>query len=415
MIKNPLQYSQTKENHMKIRGKHLIVLLSVCGIIASGVGLLTNTAGLFFTPVAEELHLERGAVSLTLTISNLFYALGGVMAGKVIHEKNFRLCAVAFTAMLAGATFLMAFAQNVLALYLGSALRGLSGGMLGFVLATTVLNAWFAKNNGLATSIAMSTSGIVSALFSPLLSSLITHYGWRFGYIFTGILMIIMNLPLIFLLSSLTPETEEAQASGKEQPAGKRDAQLVKINRMLLVMVFLFAFLGCAVTALPQHFPAIALSYGMPETTGALMLSTCMLANTFGKIIFGILSDHLGTEKSILLYAFLMIFGLVLLLVMRSSFFILISAILIGLSYSLGTVGVVMLTKDTFSAEGYGRAYPVISLGGTVGNALYSSFIGFLYDASGSYTLPVILTLGFGAVAIAATIFCEAKRVSYSN
>lgn len=395
---------------MKIRGKHLLVLLSVCGMIASGVGLLTNTAGLFFTPAAQELHLERGTVALTLTVSNLLYAFGGVMVNRVITERNFRFCAVVFTGMLAGATVLMGSADNIVVLCLASAVRGFAGGMLGFVLATMILNAWFEKNNGLATSIAMSTSGIAGALFSPLISSLITQYGWRMGYVFTGLLMVVMNLPVIFLLPSLRPQTEKTQSCIEEQRVIMNDEQPLKINRTLFVMVFLFAFLGCAVTALPQHFPAIALSYGMNEVAGALMLSACMLANTFGKIIMGFLSDHIGSEKSILLYAFGMMAGLILLLVVRNMAALLISAVLIGLSYSLGTVGTVMLIKDTFSSEGYTRTYPVISLGGTIGNALYSSAIGFLCDVSGSYVLPLILSLCFGSVVVISTVFCRWKR-----
>ncbi len=40
---------------MKIGGRHLLTLVSMCGLLATGVGLVTNVAGLFFTPKAEEL------------------------------------------------------------------------------------------------------------------------------------------------------------------------------------------------------------------------------------------------------------------------------------------------------------------------------------------------------------------------
>lgn len=101
---------------MKIRGKYLIVLLSVCGIIASGVGLLTNTAGLFFTPVAGDLWLERGTSALTLTVSNLAYATGGMFTTRIITEKSLRISAVLLTAVLSVSPVWMAAAQNALTL-----------------------------------------------------------------------------------------------------------------------------------------------------------------------------------------------------------------------------------------------------------------------------------------------------------
>ena len=394
---------------MKNRGTKLIVLLAVCGIIASGIGLMTNVAGLFFTPVADDMHLERGTVALTLTISNLVYAIGGIFTSRLITEKNFHRSALILTALLGGSTILMASAQNIMFLYLCNAVRGFAGGVLGFVLATTILNAWFQESNGLATSLAMSVSGINGALFSPLLSSLINAHGWRTGYVFTGILMILFNLPLIFLLPSLRPQSD-SHSSRLQKENGNQVSEKVFVNYFLFVMVFLFAFLGCAVTALPQHFPAIAESFHAGTSVGAMMLSVSMLANTFGKIIMGFLTDHIGAKHSILLYALLTGTGCILLLVIRIPSVMLISAVLIGLSYSLGTVGVVMLTKATFGEKGYGKTYPVISFGGTVGNALYSSVIGYLYDGSGNYNLTLLLTAVFIGFTFISTFVCYSEK-----
>ena len=80
-----------------------------------------------------------------------------------------------------------------------------------------------------------------------------------------------------------------------------------------------------------------------------------------------------------------------------------VSALVFGLVYSLGTVGVVMITKDTFGLENYSRTYPKISLAGTIANALFSSVIGFMYDMSGNYVstlLMMIVMLGLNTFII---------------
>ena len=61
-----------------LRGKYLLVLVAMCGMIATSLGILTNTAGLFFSPVSEDFGTGVGNVSLTLTICNLAYAASGM-------------------------------------------------------------------------------------------------------------------------------------------------------------------------------------------------------------------------------------------------------------------------------------------------------------------------------------------------
>ena len=158
-------------------------------------------------------------------------------------------------------------------------------------------------------------------------------------------------------------------------------------------MAIVYSFLACGATALPQHFPGIAGSYNMAASVGALMLSICMIANSAGKIVLGALGDKLGSRTSLLLYCALTIAAAAILLTVHATFAMYVGAALFGLVYSLGTVGVVMITKDTFGLENYSRTYPTISLAGTIANALFSSLIGFMFDASGSYATTLIMML----------------------
>jgi MFS family permease len=131
----------------------------------------------------------------------------------------------------------------------------------------------------------------------------------------------------------------------------------------------------------------------MAASVGALMLSICMIANSTGKIVLGALGDKLGSRTSLLLYCALTIAAAAILLTVHATFAMYVGAALFGLVYSLGTVGVVMITKDTFGLENYSRTYPTISLAGTIANALFSSLIGFMFDASGSYATTLIMML----------------------
>lgn len=40
--------------------KQLFVLVVCCCIVAASIGMLTNSAGVFFTPIAEDLGVGKG-------------------------------------------------------------------------------------------------------------------------------------------------------------------------------------------------------------------------------------------------------------------------------------------------------------------------------------------------------------------
>ena len=73
-----------------IKGRYLMVLLAMCGLVASSIGILTNTAGLYFSPIASELGSSTAAVNLTLTISNIMFAAAGMVSAGTINGKNFK-------------------------------------------------------------------------------------------------------------------------------------------------------------------------------------------------------------------------------------------------------------------------------------------------------------------------------------
>jgi len=394
--------------------RYILVLISMCGLIASSVGLTTNIAGLFFTPVAEEFGILKGSVSLTLTICNIVFAIGGLIAPKLLNEKSIKKLIMIGTLTIVLSTAGLGITNDIILMYVLNAIRGFAGGLLGFVLVTMVINNWFVASVGLATSIAMSCSGLSGALFSPIISNVIESAGWRTGYFVVAILMLVLNLPAILFLPSLTPEAKGLDPYGghaKVKPSSSSDQEAAQpISKMLMVLVFLFACMACAATALPQHFPGISGSYAMAESVGAMMLSVCMVANSLGKIIFGAMADRLGARVSIMIYSALAMASVIIMWLIHIPAMMTIGACFYGLVYTLGTVAVVMVTKDMFGLANYGQTYPIFSLGGTLANAVFSSVIGFIYDFSQSYVPTLLLMLAMLGVNVIIIIVSYAKK-----
>ena len=405
---------------MKIKGTYLLVLVAMCGLIASGVGLVTNVAGLFFDPVAQEIGVSKGQVSLMLTICNICFALGGMLTPALMKSRNPKPLLICATAVLAASTAALSLCHGIMIMYALCVLRGLAAGVIGMVFATTVLGNWFEEGLGLVTSIAFGCSGIAGAIFSPIMSGVIAGAGWRGGYLVTAVLTVLLNLPAILFLPAVEPSMcgQKALGAGSGAKSAKGTPQRKvgvgsvagnAISGVLFALVLAYSILCSGITALPQHFPGIAESFGL-GATGATMLSLCMIANTGGKVLLGILVDKIGARLSILGYCVAVLVGLLLMLFVHGPISMVVAAVLFGLCYALATVGISMTARDVFGDANYTRVYPTFSLGGNFANAIFSSVIGFMYDFSGGYLLPLWVMLIMTVASAATIVVAYAKK-----
>ena len=378
-----------------LKGKYLLLLIAMCGLMAGSGGLTVNVAGLFFNPISEELGIGRGDVSLGMTICNLVASFAGLAIAKVIRSDNFKRAVTIGSGVTVASTVLLGLCSSVLPMYLLHAVRGLSTGFVGMILVTMMINSWFQANNGLITSIAMGFSGLASAVFSPVLSAVIQSSGWRMTYFVSAVLIALFSVPVIVFPIGLRPEDagtvpygEAPERKGQPHPAKAPEP----IAKDMFVLVLLYALLSGALPTVVQHLPGIASSYALPASVGAIMLSVGMIANTGGKLLLGFLIDRIGTRLSVLFSCAAVAAGIFCVMTMHSAAGMMAGAALIGLSYSIMTVGHVMMIRDVFGAANYGLVYPKTSLGVTLTYASCSTLIGFVYDLFGSY-MPILYAM----------------------
>lgn len=375
------------------------VLVVCCCIVAASIGMLTNSAGVFFTPIAEDLGVGKGAVSMSLTLANIAYAFGGLMTVKVIHENNFKKMVFLFGTVYAISTALLSIAQSVILLYVFSLIRGASTGIAGMVLVTILINNHYKEGVGFATSIALGFSGIAGALLSLVFSWMIGIAGWRLTYVVEGILAFLLYLPCIVGPVSLNNRIKEDAVESKDTTTSTTGV----VPLPIFVLVCAYTFLIASVTALPQHFPSLAST----AAVGSLMVSVTMVMNTAGKIILGAISDKIGAEKALEGYGVLVVIGLVILVVCKSHpIFSIVGAVLVGLVYAMSAVGAVLLSQNLFR-ESYNAYYPKVSLVGTISNALFTTAVGFVYDIANSYDPALWLAALFAIIAIGTLVYAN--------
>lgn len=291
------------------------------------------------------------------------------------------------------------------------ALTGLSSALFSIVPLTMIINNWFVKKHGLATSIVFGFSGLAGSLCSPILTAVISSSSWQVAYIVKAAIILGLCLPAIVYPFNLDPQDEDLKPYGFEYTQGENEAVSTKPISFAFASIgflsfFVFGMMASCITSVTQHFPGFAQSVGFDASLGALLLSAGMVGNIVFKIVIGVLSDRLGALKATLVTLLINMAGIFLLLTGLSSGILLLGAFFFGSSYAIGAVGVPLLTKYFFGTEVYSTVFPKISFASNFGAALSFTLVGYIYDLSGSYSLAFIFSLIMIAICFSSLAIC---------
>ena len=381
--------------------KHWSVLICCCGLAAASIGISINSSGVFYTPVSESLHMLRGTFSMHMTLFSLATAIMSLFVPKLYQKFSFKKILTFSVIIAVVSTAAMALGKNAITFYILGAIRGMSTSLFSIVPITMIINGWFEKKHGLATSIAFGFSGLGGTLCSPVLSSVISSFNWQMGYLLKAIILLLLCLPAVLYPFSMNAKDEGLLPYGyqeKQETTQNQATSSFHFMSISFIAFFIFGMLISCITSVTQHLPGYGESLGFPLTSCAILLSAGMMGNIVSKLIIGSLSDHFGEMKATLMMISVNILGIVLLMVGRSMTLLIVGAFLFGSCYSLGAVP--LLTKYFFKTENYAKAFPTISFASNVGAAISLSMVGYIYDFFGSYIYAFIIALAMIFVSI---------------
>ena len=372
----------------------------MCCLAASSIGLCTNAIGVFYTPVSKSLHVLKGTFAMHATLSTLITALTSLKMSKLIRKYNYKKILLIGVLLSSVSTWMMSYSRSVYLFYILGILRGIGVGIGGMVPITVIITNWFDEKHGLATSLALSFSGLAGAIFSPLLSSWITCYGWQMTYRLMAICIFILVFPVLIVPWKINPQEENLLPYGYQERKDTIKIQDKKISLITIsfLCMCLFTLLHTSITGISQYLSGIALSIHLSATSGAILMSLTMISNISTKLLIGFLSDLLNPIKAVIIMILTNCLSLLLLflgVIHQEIMLLYIGSFMFGSIYSVGAVGIPMLTRYFFGNENYARTYSFIGFLTNVGSASSLTLIGYLYDFTQSYQMVFIIALCF--------------------
>ncbi len=382
---------------------YLLVAVSCCFLLGSGVGLLGNVDGIFFTAICEDMNIGRGTIALYGTFSGVCSAFCLPVIPKLMRRYDYHLilrCGIALTVI---AIVLMSTAKAPWVFYLLGILRGIGSSTFIFAPVTIVLSNWFNKRRSVVIGIAASFSGVCGAVANTAFSQVIELWGYQTAYLVNALLIAILTIPGSFILRT-SPQAFGMDPYGGtiQQKEEEKRAALPERTSALTGCFVAIAVIHCVpfmISTFSQHLQSFAITLGRTAAFGAMLASVALIGNVGAKLLLGAICDRAGPIKSI----YIVIGSNI--AVMAAYFWcsgeataLVVSSLVFGMIFSIPAVCSSELVMDVYGKERHGDIFSKISLCGMLCNALGVSVFGFVYDLTQSYHLVLLICVGLNVL-----------------
>lgn len=375
------------------------ILAGCCILQGASLGLINNCAGVFYSPVCNDLGFEMGRFTLYRMLFTISCALTMPLVPKSFRKTDVRIAISAAAVVCGVCNILMGTFSALWQWYITGIIQGASTAFLSMIPAPILLGNWFHKKTGTAVGISASFSGLMGMIGSSSLGVIIPILGWRTCYALFGIISMGLILPVSLFVLRYRPEDKNMKAYGQEEEEKKPEAgprepaeRQQGLSDFLRQPTFYVALLAYACTTAGSYLnlflTSCGLASGLPMALAAMLTTFSLLGNMSSKLVLGKVSDTWGVIRTFLAAILIAEAGHLLLFLGIPSG-MMAGALMFGITMPLSTVLFPLFCRLFWKGETYGTAFSYATMGGTLLASPFNTLFGRFYDMTGSYRLTI--------------------------
>ena len=369
-------------------------------LVAAGTGIFVNCLGIFVKPVCEDLGFDRGPFTLYSSIGGFVGMFAVLIYGELYRKypHHIRKFIALGMVICCGAFYGYSLSTKLWHFYVLAAIYGTASMTLAGISLTTLINNWFVDKRGLATGLAFAGSGVSAAIMTPVLTTVVTDYGWRMGYRTMSLVSFIILIPAMLLIRlepsdkgllpygvTPHPSEEDKQSIPVIEQTGLTRAQAVKTSSFYFQSIGIFC-LSLAGMGISNHAISYFTDIGYSPLTASTAMSLVMTIMIGAKILLGAVFDKIGSVRSAILTGLCMIAStLSIRFAGAGAFMPYVFSVCFGFGYSTLTVPYSYLIGQNFGTREFAAIYSLATMISSLGNSYAPSLSGTLYDFFGSY------------------------------
>ena len=347
-----------------------------------------GTIGLLVNPWEAEFGWDRAAVSLTASLGFVVYGLAQAFSGRWADRTGPRVIFATSVALLGVGTMAV---STIVTIWQAYAIFGVLI-MLGIGGASSPTSAvavarWFTARRGLALGIVSAGSAAGQFVLVPVMATLIGSLGWRAAFLWLGVGILAVALPIIVLLLRDDPSPGVGRATPAASDVGS-PMPMAEILRHANFWWLALSFFVCGVTTsglIDTHFIPYAQDHHVAAVTAATAFGLLSLVNMVFTTLSGAVSDRLGYTRLLgWIYAGRAV-TLVFLVFARDPASLFVFAVAFGIVDFSTVAPTTALSTVIFGRRSAGTVFGLVALSHQIGSALGSYAGGLVHDLTGSY------------------------------
>jgi MFS family permease len=393
-----------------------VVLGAVLVAVLMGSGLRAMF-GVFIKPLEAEFGWDRASLSGAAALSLLLLGAVSPFVGWLADRWGPRRVILVSCLLLGAGTFLSSRVTSLWQIYLtAGVLMAAGSGGLAMATAATVAARWFEAQRGVVLGLLGGAMSAGQLVIVPLAVWLTLTMGWRQSFLWLGVALVLLVIPLTFWLVRDDPAevglraygAGHAKASAGPVPADRR----VSLGEAMQVPAFWLlagSFFVCGYTSnglVLTHLVPHAAGHGFSEMHAAQALGVMGAMNIAGTVASGWICDRFGRKGPLAFYYAVRGLSLLFLLWVWNVPSLHLFAAIFGLNYISTVPPTTALTANIFGRYAVGTLSGWIFFSHQVGSALGAALGGLVFQATGAYTWAFVSAafLAFAASGMALAI-----------
>ncbi|MGQ4807569.1 L-lactate transporter [Candidatus Entotheonellaceae bacterium PAL068K] len=376
------------------------IVLTVAFAIAFMTTGTRATLGVFLKTIIEELHWDRGTISMVIAI-NIW--LGGLLqpfAGYVMDRFGAKWLFTASLGVYALGVGLTGLTQSVVYfLVIYGILLAVATAGSSISLSNALVAQWFSdRRRGLAIGLNNVGAAVGQLSLVPLSALMLTAMGWRLSYLYLGLAVAVTTVPLALLIPRRHTQADRGTGSA-ERPRGTQGPLTVQRWSNALYSPPLWQLMGgyfvCGMTVslYYTHLIPFATDRGFSSAIAVTTFSLLVACSAVGALVAGVISDRIGRKNVLALAYCVRATAFAVLLLWQHELALYGFAILGGLSWLATPGSVTALTGEVYGMRTLGTLSGISLAVHQVGGGASVWLAGVLYDVTGSYNISFILAL----------------------
>jgi MFS family permease len=365
----------------------------------------------FVDPLVAMFGWKRGDISFAYALAFLLGLPATIAIGWLGDRYGARPIMIGASILISVGTILIGTITELWQFYLFYGLFVGSMGHAAFtVLLPVIVTRWFHRHMGLAVGIYWGALGSGPVFFAPLFSWLIGTSGWQDAFLYIGVGLGIVLLGFSLLMRSRPSEKGLAPYGAEEAPAREAAAASVAPYASLREILrerpvwYLMAIhhLGCAGHAvILAHVVSMATIRGVSSIEAAAVLSVIAGVSAVSRFVFSVATERFGGRACLTVAMFGQSTSILILLFASDAWTFYAFAVIFGICYGGEMVGFPIINRKLFGANApLGSIYSFQMVGASTGMALGGWLGGVLFDASGAYTVAIIVAAAIGYLGV---------------